>query len=654
MNNAIFIPRPGVRCGPYPQRVNEREPVPFFALEWLRARLLSARAPSIRVQNRFLDMVYANRKRIVGCDQEFIDAGLRRLRTKLASQGMVMPLIAEVFAIIDACMQKHLQRRLYDTQLLAGWLMLDRRLIEMHTGEGKTLAVALAAATCALAGMPVHVVTSNDYLVVRDAELMAPLMEALGLTVGAITSGSSSSERTQAYRCNITYCTAKELAFDYLRDHLAGIAPQHGIGPDQNEKKLRGLCMVIIDEADSILIDEARMPLILSDTTVNPAQTAYYRQALFFASQLTLDKDYELDHAKRLAHLTAEGQVRVKSLSEGFGGDWRASRRTEETLCLALAAQQLFIKDVHYLVIDKSVVIIDDTTGRQAQGRVWSGGLHQLIEAKEGCPISASSKTVAQITFQRFFSRYLRISGISGTLTEAKDVMLAIYGLPVVRVPLRLASRRKQMADHVFVDKASQWHYVVAQVRKLHAIGRPVLIGTNSVNDSEMLSEQLTHACINHEVLNARFDAEEACIVAQAGQRWAVTVSTNMAGRGTDISLADNAAVLGGLHVISCQLNDSRRIDRQLYGRCARQGDPGTVEQIYCLESKDLASTFILKLAYFFQTLSKDPGALPTWFSYFFRQKQTLRQRARRREQWFFYLNDRLMDRQLAFVSKNE
>ncbi|MGZ5781406.1 MAG: DEAD/DEAH box helicase, partial [Burkholderiaceae bacterium] len=260
MNNALFIPRPGVRHGPYPERVHEREPGTSYLAELVRARLLSVRTPTTGDQRRFLQMVHDRCEKMAGCDNQFVVVGIRRLRAKLAVEGMCKELVAEVFALINMTVQKQLNRSLYDQQFLAAWLMLDRRLIEMQTGEGKTLAIAVAAATCALAGMPVHVVTSNDYLVARDATHLEPLFHALGLTVGIVTAKASSSERMQAYRCDIVYCTAQELVFDYLRDHLAAAPANYGIGIDhaRQERKLRGLCMAIVDEADSVLIDEAR------------------------------------------------------------------------------------------------------------------------------------------------------------------------------------------------------------------------------------------------------------------------------------------------------------------------------------------------------------------------------------------------------------
>ncbi|HVK96108.1 MAG TPA: DEAD/DEAH box helicase [Noviherbaspirillum sp.] len=650
----MLIPRPGVRFGPYPERPRNGTPWSSYHAELAYARLHAVRAPSAREKARFVAAVHAKRDVLNGCDIEFIAASAKRLRSRLNLEGMTPELVAEVFALIDACMRFHLKITLHDTQLVAAWLLLDRRLVEMQTGEGKTLAVALAAVTGALAGIPVHVVTANDYLVTRDAAILTPVCQTLGLSVGAIVGTTPGSERPRIYRSDITYCTAKELAFDYLRDHLA--TAENDRPSPYVQQNLRGLCMAIVDEADNVLIDEARMPLILSGHAPATGQEAFYRQALFLAAQLKPKIDYQLNHAQRSAALTAAGRERAKTMGEHMGGAWRTSRRREEMLCYALAAQHLFLKERHYLVIGNEVIIIDDNTGRTAPGRVWSQGLHQLIETKENCKLTQQQHTVAQTTFQRFFLRYLRLSGISGTVSEARNELLAVYGLPVATVSLQFPSQRRMLPGRVFADTDAQWRYVVSQVMALRAAGRPVLIGTDSVNDSETLSARLTQAGVPHAVLNARFDAEEARIIAAAGQAGAVTVSTNMAGRGTDIRLDAAVRAAGGLHVIACQANDSRRIDRQLYGRCGRQGEPGSVEHLYCLGDSfaPLPKTAMAKAAASGLRRAGNEDELPQWFVPLARLAQRLRERRRRREQWFLLLRERQMDTRLAFAGESE
>jgi preprotein translocase subunit SecA len=653
MQNALLIPRPGPRFGPYPESRQQTDPWPSFHAELLRARLRSVSAPHAKDKERFLEAFHAMRGRLHGCDIEFIRASARRLRGRLSMSGMTRELVVEAFSLIDACMHTHLGLRLHDSQLLAGWLMLDRRLVEMQTGEGKTLAVALAAACGALAGIPVHVITANDYLAGRDAEILAPVFRSLELTVGTVTAATEGAQRPHIYLSDITYCTAKEVVFDYLRDRLATTHAGRG-KTEAPQRKLRGTCMAIVDEADSVLIDEARMPLVLSGQDDNADLFAFYRQAMFLAAQLKEDKHYCLNHVQRTAVLTEAGESHAEALATRVGGVWLGRRRREEVLRLALAARHLFLKDKHYLVREQQVVIIDETTGRAAPGRIWSRGLHQLIELKENCPLTGQQQTIAQTTFQRFFSRYLRLSGISGTLLESRHELLAIYGLPVVQVPLQSPCRRRMLPSRVFADQHVLWRHVVARVLVLRTTGQPVLIGTDSLEDSETLSTLLRQAGVPHHVLNARNDAEEARIVAAAGKTAAVTVSTNMAGRGTDIRIAPEVAALGGLHVIACQTNDSSRIDRQLYGRCARQGEPGSVEHFYCITRgfEPLPVTEHLKTL--LAARCGEDGQLPRQLAWLASVARRMRAHYRRREQWFQYVQDKQIDRQTAFAGQRE
>jgi preprotein translocase subunit SecA len=346
--------------------------------------------------------------------------------------------------------------------------------------------------------------------------------------------------------------------------------------------------MALVDEADSILIDEARVPLILSRTCKNTAQNEYHRHALRLAAQLSAPHDYRLDRARMTAALTDHGAAALEKASRDLGSVWRNGLHREETVCRALCALHLYLRDRHYLVSEGKVSIIDAATGRVAMGRVWSRGLHQLIELKEGCEPSGEQVTEAQITFQRFFRRYFHLAGMSGTLAEAGAELRQIYQLEVVKVPMRRASRRRRLPTRLYFRREDWFEAVIERVREMVRAGRPVLIGTDSVLDSEEFSTRLNQVGIEHEVLNARQDAHEADIVARAGEAGRVTVSTNIAGRGTDIPLAPGVAQRGGLHVLSCQRNASRRIDRQLFGRCARQGDPGSAEIVLCIERRPI------------------------------------------------------------------
>lgn len=494
----------------------------------------------------------------------------------------------QAIALAAAAMAQVLGVRPHRQQLMAARAMADQRLVEMDTGEGKTAAIALAAAAAALAGTPVHVVTANDYLAQRDAEDLAPFYRRLGLTVGAVTQAMDLPARRAAYAADITYCTAKELAFDYLRDGLlqpgdlsplerrlrAAAAPQ---GP-----ALRGLCMAILDEADTLLIDEARVPLVLSQPAAALAEGAFLRHALQLAQRLR-----EGAHFRRDA-----GTVRLLPAGEAALADWPADphpllghpQHRASTLVVAITAWHLLRRDHDYVVRDGEVVLVDETTGRTSPGRAWSRGLHQLVELKEGVPATRRNVTLTQITYQRFFVRYLRLAGISGTLSGAGRELRAVYGLRLVRVPPRTPRRVVHHGTRLLPDRASLWQAVARRVADLHAQGRPVLVGTETVMDSEALSSVLHVRGLPHVVLNARQDSEEGAIIGAAGAPGRITVATSMAGRGAHIALAPEVLATGGLHVILCQLNASARIDRQFLGRAGRQGQPGSCEVLVALD----------------------------------------------------------------------
>ena len=527
-------------------------------------------------------------------DTAQLDSLRMALRGEFRRQGLRDSLCIQAFALIREMAARTIQFRHFDSQLMGGWVMLHGQLAEMETGEGKTLAVALAAATAALAGIPVHVITVNDYLVERDAGMMGPLYRSLGLTSGFVTQRMASADRRFAYGCDITYCTNKRVAFDYLSDRLLlgnrnsqlrlqlEAAFSHGNRFDR--LLLRGLCFAIVDEADSALIDEARTPLILTRDIDTKQEQAVYRQALLLAQAMVQTRDFFIDQGQRTIHLGLAGQQKLAELRLPSKGVWQNSRVREEMVCRALHALHLLHRDHDYLVREEKVCIIDPNTGRIMPDRSWERGLHQMVEAKEGCPLTAPREQVGRMTYQRFFRRYVRLSGTTGTAREVASELWSVYGLRVRRIPLNRPSLRRALPVQVLQSAEDKWAAVIDAVRQMQNQERPVLIGTASVADSEALSLQLTEAGIAHRVLNARQDKEEAEIVAMAGRKIQVTVATNMAGRGTDIPLAEGVAALGGLHVIATSRNDAERIDRQLFGRCARQGDPGTHQSILSLE----------------------------------------------------------------------
>ena len=593
------LPVPGIVFGAYPERPASKDATVSRSASGLPGFL---RVDPAKRFMRDVQRAQQRREQIAVLSDIERERSLLNLRTQMSRDGLSDDLVVEAFAHVSVVSEQSLGMAPFDTQLLAAKIILDNRLAEMATGEGKTLVAAVSAATAALAGIPVHVMTSNDYLVERDAEKLRPLYKALGLNVDFVTQPMQADRRRQAYSADITYCTAKELAFDYLRDtmirrgmrsdlHLR-IARLVSQPWDGRNTVMRGLCMAIVDEADSILIDEARVPLILASKLDAPGQIDSYDHALRIASTLVEFTDFRLDANRMVAILTGSGRNKLGKPSPELQALGRNRLHREELICQALAALHLYQRDKHYLVDEAGVTIIDEMTGRVAPGRVWSRGLHQLIEHKEGCEATDEQVTSAQITFQRFFQKYLCLGGMSGTISEARNELSSVYGLDVARVPLRRKSLRRMLPTVIYRDRLAQSNAVVSDVRRLKQIGQPVLIGTDSVADSEQLSALLNRNGLEHTVLNARQDKAEAEIIASAGTIGTVTVATNMAGRGTDIPLGPSAELRGGLHVISCQHNTSRRIDRQLIGRCARQGDPGSAQTFICFDQPLLRRTF--------------------------------------------------------------
>jgi len=607
---AAKLPVPGILLGDYPERRDGNGvSLPAALLLSLLSKLRGKR--TTRNQN-FVAQVRSRQAIFTAESQQTFQVRIRDLRAHLVRDGLIDALLVEAFAIVSVVALREMGVTPFDTQLIAARIMLDNRLAEMATGEGKTLAAAIAAATAALAGIPVHVITSNDYLVARDARNLLPLYRALGLSAGTVLPQMDKAARKAAYACDITYCTAKELVFDYLRDGLtrprcsqlerraASLTTQDNTGT-----LLRGLCMAIIDEVDSILIDEARVPLVLSRAANKGMEQTDYRQAWDLSSRLEAIQHFSLEVAARSVQLTTSGRAQLQQLAAGQPEKWLTARHCEDAVKTALVARHLLQRDRDYLIKAGKVLIIDENTGRTADGRAWSRGLHQLIEIKEACTPTAHTTTLAQITYQRFFPRYLRLGGMSGTLMEVSSELLRVYGVGVTPVPLRLPSRRNDMAASIFNNQQEMWHATVARVCALHAQGRPVLIGTDSVVDSERLSRHLSAAGLPHTVLNARQDMQEAQLIAAAGKPGAITVATNMAGRGTDISLDSGVERIGGLHVISCQQNAARRIDRQLMGRCGRQGDSGSTERFISLDGSLLAGRWQSRQAYWLMQLTR-------------------------------------------------
>jgi preprotein translocase subunit SecA len=434
----------------------------------------------------------------------------------------------------------------------------------------------------------------NDYLATRDQAQLDPFYAALGLTSGLVAGGQTPAERRAAYACDIVYASNKELVFDYLRDQMrrrasssalhTRLARLDGRGGHADGLVMRGLDFVIVDEADSVLIDEARTPLIISDTAPGGVDHDACHEALNLVARLAEGTHFTLDRSARRIDITRAGQAHVEALSAALGGAWDSTVSRAELVMQALTARLLFHRDEHYLVRQGKVTIIDEYTGRVMPDRFWNDGLHQMIEAKEGCAPSRLRASVARITYQRFFGRYLHLCGMSGTLAEVTRELRTVYGVGVVRIPTHHKNRRRTDPAVVAPTAEAKWRTIVQRATRYAAEGRAVLIGTRSVADSERASALLATLGVPHSLLNAAQDAEEAAIVARAGMAGCVTIATNMAGRGTDIKLAPGVSERGGLAVILSDRHDAARIDRQLAGRGARQGDAGSFLQVLSLE----------------------------------------------------------------------
>ena len=474
-------------------------------------------------------------------------------------------LLPEAFAVVREASKRTLGMRHFDVQLIGGIILHEGRIAEMKTGEGKTLVATLPVYLNALTGRGVHVVTVNDYLARRDAQWMSPVYTFLGLSVGVIVHGLNDEQRQQAYNSDITYGTNNEFGFDYLRDNMKF---------DLSEYAQRELNFAIVDEVDSILVDEARTPLIIS----GPAEEStdkYYKINRIIPS-LKMDVDYTIEEKTKTAALTEEGNIKVEKLLNAGNLYDPENVDLVHHVHQALKAHTLFQSDVDYVVKDGQVMIVDEFTGRLMPGRRWSDGLHQAIEAKEGVPIQRESKTLATISFQNYFRMYGKLAGMTGTASTEAEEFGKIYNLEVLIIPTNEKLVRNDYPDLVYKSVAAKFKAVSGEIEEAHKRGQPVLVGTTSIEKNELLSKLLKRKNIPHELLNAKHHEKEAHIIAQAGKRGAVTVATNMAGRGVDIKLDDEVKKLGGLHIIGPERHESRRIDNQLRGRSGRQGDPGS------------------------------------------------------------------------------
>lgn len=516
--------------------------------------------------------------------QSLSDLGLKNkteeFKKRLAEGTKLDDLLPEAFAVTREAGKRVLGMRHYDVQLMGGIVLHEGKIAEMRTGEGKTLVATLPAYLNALTGKGVHIVTVNDYLAKRDSEWMGQIYRFLGLEVGLILHTSNYDERREAYGADITFGTNNEFGFDYLRDNMV-ISPEHLVQ--------RAMNYAIVDEVDSILVDEARTPLIISGQ--GEKSTDKYYQFTKIANRLEADVDYQLDEKAHAVSITEEGVAKAEKILGVDNLYENTNMDLIHHLNQALKAKALMKREKDYVVMNGQVVIVDEFTGRLMEGRRYSDGLHQAIEAKEGVKIEHESQTLASITFQNYFRMYKKISGMTGTAKTEEDEFLQIYNLEVVVIPTHKPMIREDNPDVVYKNENGKFNSVIDEIAEMHQLGRPVLVGTVSIEKSELLSNMLKKRGVPHHVLNAKYHEKEAEIIKDAGLRGAVTIATNMAGRGTDIVLGEGVIELGGLHIIGTERHESRRIDNQLRGRAGRQGDPGS-SRFYLSLGDDLMRVF--------------------------------------------------------------
>ena len=529
------------------------------------------------------------------------DESLRRrsrsLRYRAKSSESLRSLLPESYALVREAGRRALNMRHFDVQLIGGTALFDGCIAEMQTGEGKTLTATLPLFIHSLIGKGAHLATVNDYLAKRDAEWMKPLFDLLGVSVGIIQTPDSQNDRRKAYACDVTYGTAKEFGFDFLRDRLLMRAQNRldteflgdggsSLGNAGEKPVMRGMHFCLVDESDSILIDEARTPLIIGSIEDQAREQIVetYRWAAEIAPTFEEEDHYTEEHDTKKIELNSKGRQRVRSLPKSDLVRTMGLIDLYEYTERAIKVHHEFLLNRQYVVNDGEIVIVDEFTGRLAEGRKWRDGIHQAIEAKEKIEVSVTTGQAARITVQDLFLRYRHLAGMTGTAATSARELRRIYQTPVVRVPTNRPPCREQLPDLVFGNILEKFQAVVEEIKEMHRQGRPVLVGTRSIDKSELLSRLLTESNIKHQVLNANRVAEEAEIVAVAGARGCVTVATNMAGRGTDIKLTLDVAALGGMHVICTEFHDAARIDRQLIGRSGRQGDRGSYRQYLSLD----------------------------------------------------------------------
>ncbi len=548
-------------------------------IKWIK-KIIASDEARLRKLWKEVEKVNSLEENLKRLSDEELASYTSKFKERLASGETLDSLLPEAFAVVREAAKRTIGMRHFDVQVLGAIVLHQGRIAEMKTGEGKTLVATMPAYLNALTGKGVHIVTVNDYLAKRDKEWMGPVYEFLGLKVGVLQHDQGFKEKKEAYLADITYGTNNEFGFDYLRDNMS---------LQEEELVQREHYYAIIDEVDSILIDEARTPLIISGPSEGSVDI-YYRANLV-AKRLTRDEDFEIDEKTKNVTLKEGGVRKAESLFKVSNLYEPSNSDLLHALLQALKAHHLFKRDVDYIVKDGEVIIVDEFTGRLMFGRRYSDGLHQAIEAKEGVKIKKENQTLATITLQNYFRMYEKIAGMTGTAKTEEEEFLEIYGMDVMVIPTNKPMIRVDHPDVVYRTKKEKFERVVDEIKEAHEVGRPVLVGTTSIENSEKISRMLKKLSIPHSVLNAKYHEKEAQIIAKAGEKGAVTIATNMAGRGTDIVLGEGVVELGGLYVIGTERHESRRIDNQLRGRSGRQGDPGASRFFLSLED-DLLRLF--------------------------------------------------------------
>lgn len=589
------------------------------------------------------DIIHRSDRLTTLSDEELL-AMARKVRWEARAGIPLDQLLPDAYALVRESAARTLNMRHFPVQIMGAIAMFEGHIAEMQTGEGKTLTATMPAFLRALSGQGCHVVTVNDYLAGRDCKIMGPVYERLGLTVGKILEKMEADERRQNYAADITYGTSKEMGFDFLRDRLRKGATQEDGSPTvrrflrtlqgSEEPVQRGHHFALIDEADSILIDEARTPLIIGLTQPNdPSTVNLFRWSNRSAHQLQPRTDYVYEPERRNAWLTDAGCRKLVLMSKPSLLSSIDTERIYSQVEKALTAKHAFERDRDYVIVDNKVVIVDEGTGRVMDGRKWQDGLHQAIEAKEMVPITAATGEAARITVQSFFRQYTHLAGMTGTALQAASELRRTYRLKVTRIPTNRPCIRRGMTPRFFTTQDAKRNAIVDAIQELRAAGRSILVGTPSVEASEALGLLLKDRLVPHQILNARYHEQEAEIVSDAGHAGHVTIATNMAGRGTDILLEEDVRRAGGLHVIATEMHSSKRIDRQLVGRSARQGDPGSYqfflsledELLRCREPREVARKRRVALPDRYGELGR------TWLRYF-RRVQNFLERMHRRQ----------------------